>query len=190
MTAGRLSRSDAARRATRVQWAISLTALLMVVTAVILLGRDDSGGVAYAGDLRPGGKLESLRLPALNGQGSVDYADFSDRPLVINFFASGCPSCVSELPAFEQVHRQQADQVGFLGISQRDSRDASIELARQTGITYPTGFDPVGSFFDATGAIGMPTTIFVRPGGEIADVWVGPLDGASLESLIAEHFGT
>nr|MBA2599532.1 TlpA family protein disulfide reductase [Actinomycetota bacterium] len=143
----------------------------------------------YAGDFRAGGTLESLQLPVLVGTGSVDYEDFADRPLVINFFASWCPSCISEMPAFEQVHRQLGDRVGFLGVSQSDPRDASIELARRAGITYPTGFDAVGSFFHATGALGMPTTIFVRAGGKIADVWVGPLDAGSLQMLIEEHFG-
>ena len=157
---------------------------------MILLGRSDSDGVAYAGDFRPGGTLESLQVPVLVGAGSVDYEDFADRPLVINFFASWCPSCISEMPAFEQVHRQLGDRVRFLGVSQSDSRDASIELARRAGITYPTGFDPVGSFFHATGVLGMPTTIFVRAGGKIADVWVGPLDAGSLKMLIEEHFGS
>ncbi len=152
---------------------------------MILLGRSDSDGVAYAGDFRPGGTLESLQVPVLVGAGSVDYEDFADRPLVINFFASWCPSCISEMPAFEQVHRQLGDRVRFLGVSQSDSRDASIELARRAGITYPTGFDPVGSFFHATGVLGMPTTIFVRAGGKIADVWVGPL--ASVRMGVGER---
>lgn len=35
----------------------------------------------------------------------------------------------------------------------------------------------------------MPTTVFVRPGGGIADIWVGGLDAATLQDLMAEHFG-
>jgi hypothetical protein len=74
-------------------------------------------------------------------------------------------------------------------VSQSDARDASVQLAHQTGITYDTAIDQDGRFFNALGAQGMPTTVFVRPGGEIADVWVGALDEASLTRLVEEHFG-
>ena len=35
----------------------------------------------------------------------------------------------------------------------------------------------------------MPTTIFIRPGGEIAEVWVGALNAGALRDLVAEHLG-
>jgi hypothetical protein len=49
--------------------------------------------------------------------------------------------------------------------------------------------DEQGSFFGALGAQGMPTTVFVGPGGQIADMWVGGLNADTLERLIGEHFG-
>lgn len=96
---------------------------------------------------------------------------------------------MAETPDFERVHQRLGDRVAFLGISQSDARGASIDLARRTGITYDTAFDERGAFFSALGSTGMPTTVFVRPGGEIADIWVGALNAETLEALIAEHFG-
>jgi thiol-disulfide isomerase/thioredoxin len=165
---------------------IGVAAVVAVVAIGAFLVRDGAGGVAYAGDIRAGGTLERLELPELEGDGTVDYSTMSDKPLVINFFASWCPNCVGEMPDFEQVHQKLGDQVAFLGISQSDSAGASIDLARQTGITYPTAIDSNGVFFNAAGGVGMPTTILVRPGGEIAEIWVGGLDAASLEQLIAQ----
>jgi hypothetical protein len=46
-----------------------------------------------------------------------------------------------------------------------------------------------GPSFRAIGGQGMPTTIFVRSGSEIADVWVGPLNADALRELVADHFG-
>ncbi len=169
--------------------AIALAAVMATVAIGALLLRDGSGDVAYAGDIRTGGTLERLELPALEGDGMVDYSTLADKPLVINFFASWCPSCVGEMPDFEQVHQKLGNEVAFLGISQNDPAGASIELAHQTGITYPTAIDRNGVFFNATGGVGMPTTILVRPGGEIAEVWVGGLDATTLERLIAEDLG-
>jgi thiol-disulfide isomerase/thioredoxin len=167
---------------------------LVVIAAAVAVGfgivRDlQPSGVAFAGDLRSGGTLEELRLPRLGGDGAVEYADYADRPLVINFFASWCPNCIAEMPEFERVHALLGDRVAFLGVSQSDARRASIVLARQTGITYETAIDERGELFRAVGGQGMPTTIFVRPGGEIAEVWVGALDAGALRELVAEHFG-
>jgi thiol-disulfide isomerase/thioredoxin len=157
--------------------------------ALALLRDVSPAGVDFAGDLRRGGTIERLTLPSLEGEGVFGYASVADRPLVINFFASWCPPCIAEMPDFERVHQQVRDQVTFLGVSQSDPREASLQLADQTGITYETAIDQDGRFFNALGAQGMPTTVFVRPGGEIADVWVGALDEASLARLVEEHFG-
>ena len=169
--------------------------LVVVAWAIadLLLPRSSDTGavadVAFAGDLRVGGTLEEMRLPRLRGDGVVDYAGRADRPLVINFFASWCPTCVGEMPEFERVHRLLGDEVTFLGVSQSDSKDAAIQLASDTGITYETAFDERGELFRAFGALGMPTTVFVRPGGEIVEVWAGGLDARTLRELVAENFG-
>ena len=184
-------RAQRARLVTRAKMAA--LALVLVAAGVALavgLVRDlQPSGVAFAGDLRRGGTLEELRLPQLEGDGAIDYADYADRPLVINFFASWCPNCIAEMPEFERVHGLLGDRVAFLGVSQSDARGASIDLARETGITYDTAIDERGEFFRAVGGVGMPTTIFVRPGGEIADVWVGALNADTLQRLVADHFG-
>jgi thiol-disulfide isomerase/thioredoxin len=169
--------------------AIMAVIVLAAVALVAALGREvRPTGVRFAGDLRVGGTLTELRLPELEGGGVVEYARYADRPLIINFFASWCPSCIAEMPDFERVHAALGGRVAFLGVSQGDAADASIDLARETGITYDTAIDQRGEFFRAIGGIGMPTTIFVRPGGQIADVWVGALNAEALLELIHEHF--
>lgn len=170
---------------------------MALVTAAVLLGvlviaaliRTSDDGVSYGGELRAGGTLTSLTLPRLEGDGVLEYASVDDRPLVINFFASWCPSCIAEMPDFERVQLALGDRIEMWGVSQNDAPSASVELARSTGITYPTAIDRDGAFFNALGVTGMPTTVFVLPGGRIADVWQGALDEASLLSLISERLG-
>jgi thiol-disulfide isomerase/thioredoxin len=192
--AAKAERERQARRARVVTRArVGALTLVLVAAAAALtfaLVRDlRPSGVAFAGDLRKGGTIEELRLPQLEGDGAIEYASYSDRPLVINFFASWCPNCIAEMPEFERVHGLLGDRVSFLGVSQSDARAASIDLATETGITYDTAIDERGEFFRAVGGVGMPTTIFVRPGGEIAEVWVGALNADALQQLVAEHLG-
>jgi thiol-disulfide isomerase/thioredoxin len=191
--AAKADRERQARRA-RVVTRARVGALILVLVAAgaaVAFGivRDlQASGVAFAGDLRKGGTIQELRLPQLEGDGAVEYTAYADRPLVINFFASWCPNCIAEMPEFERVHGLLGDRVAFLGVSQSDAREASIDLARETGITYDTAIDERGEFFRAVGGVGMPTTIFVRPGGEIAEVWVCALNADALQQLVAEHF--
>ncbi len=189
----KLARRRVARRTRRLRTlrsaAIGLTVVAALVGGAFLVAGSGDAGVSFAGELRQGGRLQSLSLPALEGSGRIDYTAFSDRPLVLNFFASWCPNCAQEMPGFERVHGRLGDEIGFLGVSQSDARSASIDLAHQTGITYPTGIDASGRFFDAWGTFGMPTTVFIRPGGEIAYVYTGGIDEATLRSLIARYLG-
>jgi len=141
-----------------------------------------------AGNLRDGGKLDSFSLPRLEGAGTITYASLQEKPLVLNFFASWCPFCISEMPAFEQVNQRLGSRVQFLGVSQSDGKQASSNLAHQTGISYPTAIDAQGSLFRAFGGSGMPVTVFIRPGGQIAEIHTGALDQAALTSLIQRYF--
>ena len=38
-------------------------------------------------------------------------------PLLVNFFASSCVPCITEMPHLEEVHREVGDQVTFLGLA-------------------------------------------------------------------------
>ncbi len=165
-----------------------LAGIAAVVAIVFFVVQGTGGGVSVAGNLQDGGKLESFSLPRLEGSGTVTYASLQDKPLVLNFFASWCPFCISEMPAFEQVHQSLGSRVQFLGVSQSDGKQASSNLAHQTGITYSTAIDAQGSLFRAFGGSGMPVTVFIRPGGQIAEIHTGALDQATLSSLIQRYF--
>ncbi len=170
--------------------AAGIAATIAVAAGLVFAAvRGGSGGGAFAGGLRTDGTLRSLRLPALEGSNTVSYDQFRSKPLVLNFFASWCPYCIAEMPAFQEVHEKFGSDVAFLGVSQSDAKSASVALAKETGVRYPLGIDANGDFFRAIGSTGMPTTIFVRPGGQIAYIQVGPLDAGSLSQAIEQYLG-
>ncbi len=101
---------------------------------------------------------------------------FVGRPLVVNFFAAWCPTCISEMPDFEAVHQQLGDSVAIVGLSiDADARDA-LELIDQTGITYDTGWDPRTTAYIEFGGFAMPTTVFIDSSGEVVEVFSGGLN--------------
>jgi len=116
-------------------------------------------------------------------------ADFAGTPTVINFWASWCTPCITEMPAFEAVHVELAADVAFLGINVGDEPGAARQLAERTGVTYPLAEDPDSTIFQSFGGIGMPTTVFVDSEGMIVHMISSRLRAQDLRGLISEHLG-
>ena len=168
---------------------LSAAAVILIAAVAFLAVRSGSGGIAWAGTPQQDGTITELTMPTLGGGGTISYEGFRNQPLVINFFASWCPNCIAEMPGFQQVHQQLGDKVNFLCISNSDSEKASIDLVAETGVSYPAGVDAHGDFFSATGAIGMPTTLFVAPGGKVVQSYTGQITPEQLAQLIQQDFG-
>ena len=133
----------------------------------------------------PADILAASEEPAVSGS----LADFAGHPLVINFWASWCPPCITEMPEFERVYQDYQGQVAFLGINVQDEPADALELALATGVSYPLALDPLADIQLELRIISTPATLFVSPSGEVLDTWQGILDEAGLVSRIQSNFG-
>lgn len=167
----------------------ALALLAVVMLAVWASGNDSTTAdtAAAAGGGQAAVAVES-ELPTdsfeLFTGGDATFAEFEGQPLVINFWASWCPACVGELPEFQSVHEQRADEVTFLGIANADIRSESVKLADEVGLTYQLADDPAGDLFRQFGLIAMPSTLFVSPDGQILEVFAGQLNESALNDRI------
>lgn len=147
----------------------------------------DQGGFEPVADGAGGGLLPEAVLPRLDGDGDVDTADLVGRPAVLNVWATWCAFCVEELPELEEVHRELAGAVRFVGIDREDDRERARELAARTGVSFELVEDRDGSYVRALEVRGMPSTVFVDADGVIRYRHTGPLAADRLRELIAEH---
>ena len=156
-------------------------ALLIGVVAAISLFRD--GSLTAVNSEAPVGTFE------LFSGGEASFADFSGKPLVVNFWASWCPACVAELPEIQSVHEQYGGEVTIVGLANTDRRDAALELAGDVGLTYTLAEDPAGDLFRSLDLIAMPSTVFITADGEILEVFGGQLNESALASRIDNLIG-
>ncbi len=120
---------------------------------------------------------------------TVTLADFSGQPVVLNFFAAWCAPCRAELPEFEQVSNELDGSVQFVGVSTDFEQDAWQSLVEETGVTFPTFFQPSQELFKSSESLGMPTTVFIDADGRAQHTFSGRLSEADLKRLINEHLG-
>lgn len=128
--------------------------------------------------------LPDAELARLGEPGTLRMSSLRGKPSVVNFWATWCPFCVEEMPVFERVHQEFAQDVRFVGINLEDRDELALKLANGTGVTYELLKDPDGDYFDAVRGRGMPTTLFVDADGSVAHHQVGPITAQQLRKVI------
>lgn len=135
----------------------------------------------------PGFSLPELLVP----DRSISLADLRGKPVVINFWASWCPACRTEMPLLESAYRSEHGSVQFLGIDTNDRRSAAVGFVARAHVTYPLVLltDPTGRVATAYGLIGLPITVFVSRGGSVVGRHIGQLNAATLKAALRDAFG-
>ena len=113
---------------------------------------------------------------------------------MINFWATWCPPCRSELPAFESLYAEYGDRIDFMMVNltdgERDTVSVVQDFVAEQGYTFPVYFDTEFSAADAYQIYSIPVTVFVRADGTIAAQQIGAMQESNLraylEDLLAE----
>ncbi|HUV47523.1 MAG TPA: TlpA disulfide reductase family protein [Actinomycetes bacterium] len=126
-----------------------------------------------------GDGVPELELPCLGAGGPVQMAGLTERPRLVNIWASWCEPCRDEMPWLQQAH--DTGEVDVLGVDAEDQVPAAAALLDELGVTFPSVFDPRNEFAREVRVITKPTTLFVSEEGEV--VFVLPGAFASYDEL-------
>ena len=166
-----------------------LAAAFAVVIAACGSASSDAAPGATEAPINSGTPAPATSFALFDGT-QASLASFAGRPVVVNFWASWCPSCVAEMSAaFRPVQEQLGDSVTFVGMNIQDDRALALELLTDTGVQWVSAEDPDGDLYLALGGISMPFTVFISPSGEVLDKHNGPLNEAQLRDRISDVLG-
>ena len=173
----------AAGRAPRKRWwlgaAAVVASIVVVITVIEAPQADDDPLLSYGERQAP-----TFDLPDLSDPNRALTLHDSDRPVVLNIWASWCVPCRREMPVLQAAHRRFGDRVMFIGVNHVDQRKEALEFLSEIGVTYPSGYDPDGSVAADYGVFGLPTTYFITGSKKIVATKTGEIDAEELASQI------
>lgn len=119
-------------------------------------------------------------LPEIDVDGFEQLVAGSESPLVVNLWASWCIPCRSEAPLLQEAYNRFGDEVRFVGIATEDAAADSAAFLAEFGLEFENYSDRPGSIRGHIGAVGLPVTVFIHPGGDILRTHYGVIDDAAL----------
>lgn len=116
-------------------------------------------------------------------------SDHRGTVLVLNFWASWCGPCVSEMPMLNRIANEfsEEDDVKIVGVNVWDTRDAAEKFVVDLQVTYPVIEDDTSTSIAVEfGLTGVPETFVINADGEIVTFFRGEFSNAQqIRDMIA-----
>ena len=140
-------------------------------------------GTALPSEVLAAGQLDEVRasapleakLPDLTGrQRGID--EFRGKVVLVNFWASWCTPCVTEMPSIQRLAAALEDEsFAVIGVNISESTLRVRTMAQRLGLDFPILLDGEGETFKSWGATVLPTTYVLDRDGVPRYRGQGPL---------------
>lgn len=116
---------------------------------------------------------------------TVRLSDLRGKPVILNFWASWCGPCKSEMPDFEQAYLTYGEEIHFVLVNVTDGSRETIETASSyidgQGYTFPIYFDTTLEASILYGASAIPMSVFIDAEGRLIAYTAGALNSEMLQ---------
>lgn len=137
-----------------------------------------------------GGKAQDFSVTLFDGAEFLLSDQSANHVVVVNFWYPSCPPCREEMPQFQAAWEELGGEpVRFLGLfvpRGLDNEYAARGFVGELGLTFDFASDHDEAIAKAYGIEFYPTTVFIGPGGEVAEVYFGALDREGITGRVRE----
>ncbi|BBH21039.1 thiol-disulfide oxidoreductase ResA [Paenibacillus baekrokdamisoli] len=162
---------------------------IVIFIGVLLLGGYAIGNALFSksdGQLSIGSSPPEFALLGNDGK-THRLTDFKGKALVINFWGTFCPGCVTETPDLEAQYKKKGDKpLEIVGINLGEDNLTVNNFVKQYGVSYNILHDENRKVERKYGLKSYPTTFFVKPDGTIMDIFVGPMTEKDIDERVTK----
>lgn len=120
-------------------------------------------------------------------QNAHSFSDYKGKPILVIFWATDCPSCITEIPELIEIHETYAKQgLAMIAVALAHDSPQHIKAMRSDRqLPYTITWDKDGSIALAFGNVRVtPTHFLINPEGEIVMRKIGILNTTRLDEML------
>ncbi|UCG79166.1 MAG: TlpA family protein disulfide reductase [Nitrospirota bacterium] len=123
-----------------------------------------------------GGKAPDFNLPDMEGN-MVSISDFKQKVIFINFWATWCPPCKTEMPDLNELYKIYKDKdFVLIGISTDNSKKDIEKFLKDQNIDFILLHDKDGKIMKAYKVFSLPMSFLIDRDKKIVEKFLGPRD--------------
>jgi peroxiredoxin len=147
--------------------ALRLGILVLTLALVAVVASTLREHLVVAGDSAP-----SFSVTTDTGR-KISTSDFGGKILVVNFWATWCPPCISELPSLNQMAAEvKGSGVVVLGISVDKDKVAYDKFLKKVKLNFETSRDPAADISSEYGTFKYPETYVINRDGKVLEKFI------------------
>jgi len=116
---------------------------------------------------------------------TVHLSDYRGKVVLLNFWATWCPPCLEEIPAFSAWQQKYgSDGLQVLGVSMDDDSAPVQRAVSKYHVVYPVVMSDESLVDLYGGVLGLPLSFIIDASGRIVARYQGKADLATMEKQL------